>query len=164
MIKLIAAMDSNGLIGINNTIPWHYSEDFKRFKSLTLNHILIMGQNTVLSLPNKLKKRTIIGIGKLIMPFADIICESFEESLQKAKSIQNDNQEIWISGGGSVYSQALNGSHVDYIDLTIVEEYIIKNTDKNPVYFPIDQLFNFALIREIKNQNAKIKHLIYKKM
>lgn len=53
MISLIVAFDNNNAIGKNNEIPWHLSEDLKRFKSITMGHTVIMGKNTWLSLPFK---------------------------------------------------------------------------------------------------------------
>ena len=35
-IGIIVAMDPNGVIGVNGTIPWHFKADFLRFKNLTL--------------------------------------------------------------------------------------------------------------------------------
>ena len=34
-------------------IPWHISEDMKRFKALTLGHTVVMGRKTWDSLPKK---------------------------------------------------------------------------------------------------------------
>ena len=43
MISLIFAMDKNNLIGKNNELPWHYSEDLKYFRETTRNHKVLMG-------------------------------------------------------------------------------------------------------------------------
>jgi dihydrofolate reductase len=32
---MIAAMSKNHVIGIDNKLPWHYSEDLQRFKERT---------------------------------------------------------------------------------------------------------------------------------
>jgi dihydrofolate reductase len=52
-IILIAAMTRSGVIGQNNTIPWHYSEDFKHFKRTTLGFPIVMGRKTFESLNQK---------------------------------------------------------------------------------------------------------------
>ena len=43
---LIAALSQNHVIGKEGKIPWHYSEDLKRFKKLTLGHAVLMGRKT----------------------------------------------------------------------------------------------------------------------
>ena len=53
IIKLIWAQDSSGGIGINNKLPWHFSEDLQKFKSLTLNSTIVMGRKTWESLKIK---------------------------------------------------------------------------------------------------------------
>jgi len=50
---MILAVDKNNGIGINNTIPWHSTADFKHFKEETAGKIIIMGYNTWKSLPKK---------------------------------------------------------------------------------------------------------------
>jgi dihydrofolate reductase len=70
LINMIAAMSSNRVIGENNQLPWHFTEDFKRFKELTTGKIVVMGRNTYMSigkpLPNRrniiLTSQTIEGI------------------------------------------------------------------------------------------------------
>ena len=52
-ISLIAAIGKNRGLGKSGKIPWHISEDFKRFKQITLNHPIIMGRKTWESLPIK---------------------------------------------------------------------------------------------------------------
>ena len=45
MISLIVACTKKLVIGINNKIPWHISEDFKHFKNYTLNKTILMGKD-----------------------------------------------------------------------------------------------------------------------
>ena len=56
-IKLIVAMSDNYIIGNNNKLLWDIKEDMKFFKEKTINHHLLMGKNTFLSLPSMLKDR-----------------------------------------------------------------------------------------------------------
>lgn len=46
LIKAIYMSDLNGLIGINDTQPFHIPEDFKLFKQLTQDHVIVMGRKT----------------------------------------------------------------------------------------------------------------------
>ncbi len=46
MITLVVAAARNGVIGKDGAIPWRLSDDLKRFKTLTLGHIVVMGRKT----------------------------------------------------------------------------------------------------------------------
>ena len=46
-ITLIAAAAENNALGKDNDLPWHLPDDFKRFKSLTSGHHIIMGRKTL---------------------------------------------------------------------------------------------------------------------
>jgi len=52
-VTLVLAMAENAVIGSNGGIPWHISDDLKRFKALTLGKPVVMGRNTWDSLPRK---------------------------------------------------------------------------------------------------------------
>ncbi len=55
-ISLIVAMAENRCIGVDNKMPWHISDDLKRFKALTTGHAVIMGRKTFDSIIGYLKK------------------------------------------------------------------------------------------------------------
>lgn len=46
---LVLAMTEDGLIGVNNTLPWSLPNDLKRFRQLTKDGIIVMGANTFTS-------------------------------------------------------------------------------------------------------------------
>ena len=52
-ISIIVAFAENNVIGKDNSLIWHISEDLKRFKKLTSSHPIIMGRKTYESLPFK---------------------------------------------------------------------------------------------------------------
>jgi dihydrofolate reductase len=56
-ITLVVARAENGVIGKDGGMPWHFSEDLKRFKQLTMGTVMIMGRKTFLSLPGLLPGR-----------------------------------------------------------------------------------------------------------
>jgi dihydrofolate reductase len=56
-IYLVAAVASNGVIGVDGRLPWHLPEDLKHFKKLTLGHPIIMGRKTWESLGKALPGR-----------------------------------------------------------------------------------------------------------
>jgi dihydrofolate reductase len=104
-ISLIAAMAENRVIGRGNTIPWDLPGDMKRFKAITMGHPVIMGRKTFESIGRPLPgRKTIIITGK-----RDYRAEGcvVAHSLQDALAECSDVEEVFISGGGEVYREAL---------------------------------------------------------
>jgi dihydrofolate reductase len=104
MISIIVAIAENYAIGKNNQLLWHISEDLKRFKRITSGKKIIMGRNTLLSLPKwPLPNRTSI----VITDKPDEVfegCEmvfSIDEAVEKCAA----EEECFIIGGASIYKQ-----------------------------------------------------------
>src|SRR3990167_10728622 len=57
MIGIITTINRDRIIGVNGKIPWHYSNDLKRFKKLTLGTTVIMGRKTWESIGKELSDR-----------------------------------------------------------------------------------------------------------
>ena len=118
-IGAIAAMTKDRVIGIDNGIPWHYSEDFKRFKRVTLNSTIIMGRKTWESIGKKaLPKRRNIVISR--HSDENVECyTSIEAALSASKGSQ---QAIWFIGGGQIYADAIE--YCTHLDITTVPDAI----------------------------------------
>ena len=104
-ISIIVAMSQNSVIGLNNQLPWHISEDLKNFKKITLNHCVIMGRKTYDSIGKPLKDRRNIVISRnnsLLINGVEVV-----NSLDKAISIVGDSSEIFIIGGEQIYTISL---------------------------------------------------------
>ena len=56
-ISLVAAMDRERAIGIDNGLPWHLPDDLKRFKAMTTGKTVLMGRRTAESLGRALPNR-----------------------------------------------------------------------------------------------------------
>lgn len=56
-ITLLVARAQNGVIGRAGKLPWHLPADLKRFKSLTMGSVMVMGRKTFDSLPGLLPGR-----------------------------------------------------------------------------------------------------------
>ena len=105
-VTLVLARASNGVIGEAGRIPWHISEDLKRFKALTLNKPIVMGRKTWESLPRKpLTKRMNIVMTRDRAYAADgaTVVHSLEEALSRA----GETDEVMIIGGAEIYRSAL---------------------------------------------------------
>lgn len=101
-VVLIAAIADNGTIGDAGKIPWHISDDLKRFKRLTLGHPIIMGRKTYESLGKPLpgRRNIVLTRGPAIPGI-----ESFP-NLEAAIDACGD-ETIFIIGGAEIYRQAL---------------------------------------------------------
>ena len=83
-IILIAAAAENNALGFQEKLPWHLPDDFKRFKSLTSGHKIIMGRKTLETFPSPLPKREHIVITRnpnYQPPFDCTVVGSLEEAL-----------------------------------------------------------------------------------
>ena len=56
-LSIVVARAANGVIGRGGKLPWHISEDLKRFKRLTMGSVMVMGRRTFDSLPGLLPGR-----------------------------------------------------------------------------------------------------------
>jgi dihydrofolate reductase len=128
---IIVAYDEERAIGKDGDIPWHYSEDMKRFKGKTTGHSVIMGRKTYFSLPEDFRplpdrKNIVLSRSYPNLP------ESVEKanSLDQAYKIAEENgDKAFIAGGESVYRQALNDA--DKMVITKVPE-----THNGDTFFP----------------------------
>ena len=118
MINIIAAVAKDRAIGFQNKLIYWLPNDLKRFKSLTTGHTIIMGRNTFLSLPKgALPNRRNIVLSRTVTDFPG--CDVYP-SLEEALAHCAKDEEVYIIGGASVYSQAL--SMADRLCLTEVDD------------------------------------------
>lgn len=103
--SLIVAVSSNGVIGVNNTLPWHLPEDLKRFRALTTGHHIIMGRKTYESLNRLLPDRTtvIVTRNKDYAVAGAVITHSLEEAI----ACCGDDEEAFLIGGAELYAEGL---------------------------------------------------------
>jgi dihydrofolate reductase len=127
MIIIIAAVAENNALGKDNDLLWHLPKDFKRFKEITSGHHIVMGRKTFESFPKPLPNRThvIISRQKNFEPEGCIVVEN----LEKAIAVCPQNENLFIIGGGEIYTQSI--SLADQLDITRVH-----HSFEADVYFP----------------------------
>lgn len=121
-LALIVAMAENRVIGINNNLPWHLSEDLKYFRRVTMGKPIIMGRKTFESIGRPLPGRTNI----IVSRNPDYQAEGIKvvHSLKAAKELADNicfidgMDEAMVIGGAELYEQAL--PEADRIYLTQV--------------------------------------------
>ncbi|MMZ61273.1 Dihydrofolate reductase [compost metagenome] len=134
-------MSRNGVIGVNNQLPWRIPADLKFFKEQTTGKTMIMGRKTWESLgcrplPNR---RSVVLTGDYAYEAegADIV-HTVEEALEYAKT-----EELMIIGGGAVFQLFL-----EYADTLLVT--LIDQEFEGDVFFPKIDWTEFNLVSEIQ--------------
>ena len=151
-MELIVAIDNKNGIGYNGKLPWYLPSELALFKTKTIGAILVMGYNTIKTLPK--------------LPNRDIICllpdnnEEAKESLRSSCSNKiwfYDSLEdilaigkvkkktVFIAGGAETYRIALATNYVEKIHLSI-----IKNTYECDTFFDTNLLDDFVIIEKIE--------------
>lgn len=117
---IIVACAENGVIGNMGNIPWHISEDFKRFKELTTGHTLIMGAKTFTSIGKPLPNRRniIVTHGHNLLPAGEF---EIALSIEEAVKLAGNDEKVFICGGESIYKQFLDNEMCDTVYLTVVK-------------------------------------------
>lgn len=110
-IALIVARTRNGVIGRDNTMPWHLPEDLRYFRRVTMGKPVIMGRNTWESLGKPLPGRDNIVITRNPDYYADgaTVVNDLETALLVADNFASARgaDEIMVIGGAQVYAAAL---------------------------------------------------------
>lgn len=167
IIAQIVATDENGLIGIGDKLPWgRVKEDMEFFKYKTLNRVVIMGYNTILSLPFKLPYRYMVGVtnrpNEAEAKFHERVDNTIAHAgaysgLRSLNSLVNQDDEkfydyavdgdiIFIAGGGKIYETSLLETDVVFRNV-IVKDKSIYPEEGAKVYYPLERLKqNFTLI------------------
>lgn len=113
VFSIIVAVSENGVIGNGNRLIWHMPADLRRFKQLTMGHVVVMGRKTFESIGKPLPGRTnvILTRDESFHPEGCEVMRSLEEVIARYK----EEDEIFIAGGGKVYSAALRHSVKIYL-------------------------------------------------
>lgn len=124
LITIIVAASENNIIGKDNKLIWHLSNDLKRFKELTIGHHVIMGRKTYESMPRSLPNRTNV----IVTRKKDYLAENaiVTNSLDEALSVASEDSQPFIIGGGEIYKTAMDIS--DRIELTRVHHHFEGDT------------------------------------
>lgn len=159
MFAIIVAMDENHLIGKGNELPWHYKEDMVYFKETTLNHSVLMGYNTYLSIlprnPHMLKNRTNL----VLTSHKDLVKEAIKiDSLDDFITLNKDSSNlIFIIGGRRIYETLL--PYCKYLYITK-----IRKNYTGDVYFPKFNEEDYHIVKEVNcSTNCDLSFMIYER-
>lgn len=125
LISLVVAASTNNVIGVAGGLPWHLSDDLKRFKSLTMGKPIVMGRKTYESIGRALPGRQNIVITSqqdYVAAGCDVVA-----SIDAAIAVATGAEEIMIIGGGEIYRLFL--PLADRIYLTRVDVDVAGDTE-----------------------------------
>ncbi len=145
MLSIIVAIGNNNVIGKRGGgLLWRLPADLKHFKDLTMGHPIIMGRKTFESIGRPLPGRTNIVITRQ----PDFKAEGIEviSSLESALALVASGQwlEVFIIGGGEIYSQSLPLANKLYVT------EVHHDFPEGDVYFP-------AIDKNIWRETSRVK-------
>ncbi len=122
ILSHIVAVSENGVIGKDNKLLWHFTEDLNYFKKRTSGKIMIMGRKTYDSLGKPLPKRFHIVVTHAVVDssheqvkYVGSLREAY--ALAEKMTLSNDwPDEVMIVGGGQIYKDSM--ADTDFIYLT----------------------------------------------
>ncbi|MBK1988707.1 dihydrofolate reductase [Sphaerospermopsis aphanizomenoides BCCUSP55] len=143
LISLIAAISENRILAdskkehIRLGIPWHIPSDLRHFQEITRRHPVIMGRKTYSTFNQPLPNRTNIIVTRNPDYQAPgcLVFHSLSEAIAWTK--MSETEEIFIAGGGQIYTEAIQFANKLY--LTIVE-----GNFEGDIYFP--EFANFGKV------------------
>ena len=135
MVSLIACVDNENGIGLNNTIPWSLKPDMKHFREMTMNTTIIMGRRTWESIGSKpLPNRVNIVVTSNTASVNNCIaCVCMADAIELAQGLL---KPIFIIGGTSMYKEAIPFASNVYLTR-------IKNSYNCDTFFPFYSLDRF---------------------
>jgi dihydrofolate reductase len=125
-MKLIAAINANGIIGVDNDLPWEkLPEDMKWFKRATVGQTVVMGRNTWESMGRRsLPNRTNIIVSRTLFEEHcgsgycswDVAHTYIVPGITEALMVKADlDGELFFIGGAQIYASALKFVDTLYI-------------------------------------------------
>lgn len=120
IVSAIAAVSTNGCIGVDNDLPWHLPVDMRYFMRTTRGHHVITGRKNF-EATGILKNRTNIIVTQNEAYEAQdcVVVHSIQEGLALAEF--NGEEEVFIIGGGQIYGLALKENLIDRLYITEIE-------------------------------------------
>jgi len=147
-LSLIAAHAENGVIGIENRMPWHLPGDFRYFKATTLGKPIIMGRKTWDSLGRPLPGRLNLVVSRqpgLVLEGAEVFA-SLDAAVDRAQAWAREQgvEEVMLIGGAQLYTLGL--PYADRLYLTRVEA-----SPEGDAFFPSFDRGQWVKVSDVRN-------------
>lgn len=150
---IIAAIGTDGVIGSDNGMPWHVPEEYEHYLRCIYEQTVIMGRKSWEIFNKDLTTTKNIVVSSRGFIKGAVTASDLESALQKAETLK---KLIFIAGGASIYTQALEYGYVDQMYLsTIYGDY------EGDCYFPKWNQENWTMIR--KEQHTRFEFVVWQK-
>ena len=148
LISMVYVISQDGTLGHNQNIPWKSNIEFKRYKAVTNNKLVIVGRKSWESHHFGKDNKDMIVISSLPLPEMTVQwAVSLDEALQMARLQSRD--EVVIIGGASLFKEAMNYCHVIYKATILMD---IPGNVRAPLIPP--NRFKLVWVRNIKELPA----------
>lgn len=147
-LSIIVARARNGVIGRDNQLIWHLSDDLKHFKALTMGHPIVMGRKTFDSLPKVLPGRVHYVLTRnpdYKAPEGVLLFHDVKKLLAALPQ-----GESFVIGGEHMYRELL--PYADTMYITEIEEDF-----EGDAYFPRFDPFRWKLEESVRGE-GKLPH------
>ena len=129
-VSIITARSKNGVIGLNNSLPWKMPSDLRFFKQSTIFHHILVGRKTyeTFTVPLPDRPAFVLTTKSDYEPKykQDQTIKTIEEGIKKAK--EQNEVELFIIGGGEIYKQALEKNLVTHMYITEIDAIVEGDT------------------------------------
>lgn len=152
MVKIYGCMaaDPEGVVGKDGKLPWNYPDEFEHFKSTTRGHVMIMGRKTFVDTPvDVLQQTTPIVFSRNrehpCFKNPEVNCtvvSTLHELVPVIESVCNDNQKIYMIGGGELAKI--------FFKANVISEFILTKIHKS---YPGDSYLD---IHHMKDWNRTV--------
>jgi dihydrofolate reductase len=108
MINAIFAVDFNGGMGFNGSLPWpHNAEDLQHFRDLTTGHVVVCGRRTWddPKMPKPLPNRTVYVATHRPVVHANPFSGDIKSKLLEIEA-QHPDKKIFVIGGADLLIEA----------------------------------------------------------
>jgi dihydrofolate reductase len=122
--SLVVAVARNGVIGVDNHLPWKLPDDLAYFKRVTMGHPIVMGRRTWESIGRPLpgRKNIVVTHNRAFSAPGCVVVHSLEDAWKAA----GDAEEVCVIGGTTLFEESLPVA--DLIHLTEVEAHVEGDT------------------------------------
>ena len=133
-LAIIAAIARNRVIGKEGKLPWHISEDLRRFKNITIGHAVLMGRKTYESIGRPLPDRR----NAVLSSSALSGVETFATIADALRALSGEDV-VFVIGGASVFAALLE--RADELYLTLIHRDVEGDTFFPPYEHLLEKSF-----------------------
>lgn len=151
---IIAAMGKNGVIGVGEGMPWHVPEEYEHYIRLVSGQAVIMGRRSWEIFGKDLTTTQNIVVSRSGRVTGAMAVPSLELALTQAV---DTGRTVFIAGGASIYTQALESDCVDEMYLSTIH-----GDHTGDSFFPAWDATQWSVAR--REQQARFEFVVWRRL